>query len=148
VDLTGTRIRSIKKEDFDQWLPLWERYNVFYKREVSLEITQETWRRFFDPQEPVFALVAEEKDKVIGFVHYLFHRHTAKISYSCYLQDLFTLESERGKGVGRSLIEAVSKKAQEAGTGRIYWLTHETNQNARKLYDKVATNTGFIVYLK
>jgi hypothetical protein len=33
-----------------------------------------------------------------------------------------------------------------AGAARVYWLTHETNQTARRLYDQVATNSGFIVY--
>jgi GNAT superfamily N-acetyltransferase len=64
------------------------------------------------------------------------------------LQDLFTLEAARGKGVGRALIEQVYKLAKEAGSSRVYWLTHETNEIAMKLYDKVADKSGFAVYRK
>lgn len=141
-------IRPIHSEDFEQWYPLWEMYNIFYARKVSLEVTQETWKRFLDTKEEMYSLVYEDGEKILGFVNYLFHRHTAMINKACYLQDLFTLQSARGKGVGRALIEEVSRLATEAGTPSIYWLTHEKNETARKLYDKVATDTGFIVYRK
>jgi len=107
-----------------------------------------TWARFFDTYEPVHALVAEQDDRLIGLVHYIFHRSTISIAPTCYLQDLFTGESARGQGVGRALIEQVYRIAQEAGSSRVYWLTHETNETAIKLYDKVAEKSGFIVYRK
>jgi GNAT superfamily N-acetyltransferase len=66
----------------------------------------------------------------------------------CYLQDLFTLPEARGLGVGRALIEAVYEKAREAGSPRVYWTTHETNAQARVLYDKIAERSGFIQYRK
>jgi hypothetical protein len=50
--------------------------------------------------------------------------------------------------VGRALIEAVYERAKIVGGTRVHWLTHQTNATARKLYDQVAENTGFIVYRK
>jgi len=111
-------------------------------------ITQSTWSRFFDAYEPMHALVAESSGKLVGLVHYIFHRTTIQIAPTCYLQDLFTAESKRGSGVGRALIEAVYARASEAGTGRVYWHTHETNKTAMLLYDKVAEHSGFVVYRK
>src|SRR5271156_1513954 len=107
-----------------------------------------TWSRFFDGYEPVHALVAERSGELLGLVHYLFHRSTTTIASTCYLQDLFTLEGQRGTGIGRALIEAVYRRAKEANAGRVYWLTHETNATAMKLYDKVADKSGFVVYRK
>ena len=56
-------IRSVTKQDYDQWLPLWDGYNAFYGRSgptaLAPEITRMTWQRFFDAYEPVHALVAE-----------------------------------------------------------------------------------------
>jgi GNAT superfamily N-acetyltransferase len=66
----------------------------------------------------------------------------------CYLQDLFTDASQRGKGVGRALIEGVYGQARLAGSPRVYWHTHETNTTAMALYDKVAQHSGFVVYRK
>ena len=131
---------------------LWDGYNAFYERvgptALPVEITQSTWSRFFDANEPVYALVAERNESLLGIVHYLFHRSTLLIEQNCYLQDLFTAEAARGQGIGRALIEAVYVRAREAGATRVYWQTQETNATARKLYDVVADLSGFIVYRK
>ena len=147
---TDLSIRPVTALDYDQWLPLWHGYNAFYGRSgptaLPLEITQTTWARFFDANEPVYALVTETDGQLIGLTHYLFHRSTITIRPSCYLQDLFTAEAARRRGAGRALIQGVYNQAKEAGSTRVYWHTHETNQTARRLYDQVAENSGFIVY--
>jgi GNAT superfamily N-acetyltransferase len=143
-------IRPIQLTDYNQWLSLWLGYNAFYGRHGATAlpeaITHSTWSRFFDETEPLHALVAEDHGKLLGLVHYLYHRTTLSIAPTCYLHDLFTAESARGQGVGRHLIEAVYKAAGAAGSARVYWLTHQTNATARSLYDQVAENSGFIVY--
>ncbi|RUV61884.1 GNAT family N-acetyltransferase [Mesorhizobium sp. M5C.F.Ca.IN.020.29.1.1] len=145
-------IRPVLRQDYDKWLPLWEGYNEFYKRvgptAVPDEVTRMTWGRFFDAYEPVHALVAERDGRLVGLTHYLFHRNTTAIAPVCYLQDLFTAQNERGGGVGRALIEGVYEQARLAGSPRVYWHTHETNQTAMLLYDKVAEHSGFVVYRK
>jgi GNAT superfamily N-acetyltransferase len=145
-------IRPVARGDYAQWLPLWDGYNAFYGRSgataLSPEITATTWARFFDAYEPVHALVAEHDGQLLGLTHYIFHRSTTALGPNCYLQDLFTSEAARGKGVGRALITGVYERAQLAGSPRVYWQTHETNRTARQLYDKVAEDSGFIVYRK
>ncbi|PBB87377.1 MULTISPECIES: GNAT family N-acetyltransferase [unclassified Mesorhizobium] len=145
-------VRPVVRQDYEQWLPLWNGYNAFYGRtgETALagEITQMTWSRFFDAYEPVHALVAERDGVLLGLVHYLYHRSTTAIAPSCYLQDLFTSQSARGQGVGRALIESVYARARAAGANRVYWQTHETNQTAMQLYDRIGERSGFIVYRK
>jgi GNAT superfamily N-acetyltransferase len=146
-DLT---IRPVVPADFHQWLPLWDGYNAFYGRSGSTAldptITNTTWARFFDGYEPVHALVAEAEGRLVGLVHYLFHRSTTAIGPVCYLQDLFADPEASGQGIGRALINAVYEKAVAAGCGRVYWQTQETNLTARTLYDKIAERSGFIVY--
>jgi GNAT superfamily N-acetyltransferase len=145
-------IRAVAAGDFDAWKPLWDAYNAFYGRKgptaLPEEITQATWSRFFDSDEPVHALVAESAGRIVGLAHYLFHRSTTQLGPICYLQDLFTVEEARGKGIGRALIEAVYGKAREGGAKRVYWQTHETNATAMRLYEQVAERSGFIVYRK
>lgn len=143
-------IRPVEPRDFDQWLPLWDGYNAFYRRSgptaLAPEITQMTWTRFFDAYEPVHALVAESDGQLLGITHYIYHRTTISIGPICYLQDLFTVESARGKGVARGLINEVYARAKLAGAFRVYWQTLESNQTAMQLYDKVAEKSGFLVY--
>jgi len=144
------RIREVVAADFDAWKPLWDGYNAFYGRDgataLSAEVTATTWKRFLDASEPVYALVAEEDGRLVGLAHYLFHRSTTSIATTCYMQDLFTAADARGKGVGEALIEAVAARAKAAGAARLYWQTHESNATSRRLYDRVAERSGFIVY--
>jgi GNAT superfamily N-acetyltransferase len=143
-------IRPVHQADYATWRPLWDGYNAFYGRSgptaLAEEITQVTWHRFFDPTEPVHALVAEEAGQVVGLTHYVFHRSTSRLHPVCYLQDLYTAESMRGLGIARQLIEAVYQAASTAGSSRVYWQTQAGNTTARALYDKVARHQGFIVY--
>jgi len=145
-------IRPVARQDYEQWLPLWDGYNAFYERSgptaLDPEITRMTWARFFDAYEPVHALVADNGGQLLGLVHYLYHRSTTAIAPNCYLQDLFTNAAARGKGVGRALISGVYDRAKAAGSPRVYWQTHQTNHTAMQLYDKVAKNFGFVVYSK
>jgi GNAT superfamily N-acetyltransferase len=145
-------VRFVTRQDYDQWLALWDGYNEFYGRSgataLSPEITRMTWARFFDAYEPVHGLVAESGGQLLGLTHYLFHRSTTAIEPSCHLQDLFTSEAARGKGVGRALIEAVYHQARLAGSPRVYWQTYETNLTAMQLYDKMAERSGIVVYRK
>jgi GNAT superfamily N-acetyltransferase len=145
-------VRFVVREDYEQWLPLWDGYNAFYGRSgataLSPEITRMTWARFFDAYEPVHGLVAESNGQLLGLTHYLFHRSTTAIEPVCYLQDLFTNNAARGRGVGSALINRVYEQARLAGSSRVYWQTHQTNLTAMQLYDKVAERSGFVVYRK
>ena len=143
-------VRFVVREDYEQWLPLWDGYNAFYGRSgataLAPEITGMTWARFFDAYEPVHGLVAESDGQLLGLTHYLFHRSTTAIESVCYLQDLFTSNAARGRGIGRALINRVYEQARLAGSSRVYWQTHQTNLTAMQLYDKVAERSGFVVY--
>ena len=141
-------MRALRRGDRAEWDALWRGYNRFYERRVAKAVTETTWKRFFDRAEPVHALVAEQDGELIGVVHYLFHRSTNLIGPTCYLQDLFTAAPARGRGVGRALITAVYERARRAGARRVYWHTHRSNATAIRLYDRIAHDSGFIVYRK
>jgi len=131
---------------------MWDAYNSFYGRReataLSVAITLTTWSRFLDGDEPMHALVAEGSSGLLGLAHFLFHRSTTQIGSSCYLQDLYTVDSARGRGVARALIDKVYEQALAVGSPRVYWQTHESNATAMRLYDKVAEKSGFVVYRK
>jgi GNAT superfamily N-acetyltransferase len=139
-------IRPFQAEDRAAWEPLWQGYLTFYKASLTAEVTDTTWRRLLDPAEPMQGLVALLDGEIVGIVHTVYHRSTWTIGDYCYLQDLFTSEAARGRGIGRALIEAVYERARANGASRVYWLTHESNTSAQALYDKVAARSGFIQY--
>jgi len=141
-------IRPVGKGERAAWEPLWKGYQTFYEVALPSEATDKAWERLHDPAEPMFVLGAYVEGKLIGIVHYLFHRSMWTIGNYCYLQDLFVAEEARGLGLGRGLIEAVYEAARKAGASRVYWLTQESNKTARALYDKLAERSGFIQYRK
>jgi GNAT superfamily N-acetyltransferase len=109
-------------------------------------VSATTFERLLNPEEPVNGSLAWAGTRAVGMVHYIQHRSTWTVGNYCYLQDLFTAPDLRGGGVGRRLIEHVYDVAKQDGCARVYWLTHESNETAMKLYDRIADKSGFVQY--
>lgn len=146
INMNTVTIESAEQKDYASWLPLWINYQTFYRTKISDEVTKLTWERFLTPNEPVYCAVAKYDGKIVGLVHYLFHRSTWAESNYCYLEDLFVSEEVRGQHIGKQLIEYVQQQAQKHHASRLYWHTHETNLRGQRLYDWVAQKSGMIEY--
>ena len=138
-------IRFLDQGDRAAWETLFRAYMAFYERDEPQQMYDRAWREF-RAGERMHALVAVLDDRVVGIAHFLTHPNTSLPDDVCYLQDLYTDSSARGRGVGRALIAAVAAWARERRCARVYWTTKEDNATARSLYDKVATFRGFIRY--
>ncbi len=142
-------VRPIKESDEAEWRKLWTGYLDYYETSLPEEVYVSSFKRMLSDKDNEFkGMVAEIDGKLVGLVHYLFHRHGWKIENVCYLQDLYTDPSVRGKSVGRALIEAVYKAADANDTPNVYWLTQDYNEAGRRLYDRVGQLTPFIKYLR
>lgn len=143
-------IRPIERSDYDQWYQLWagpNGYLEFYKSKVPAAVSKNTFERFFDPSEPVYAAVAvDESGALIGFAHYVTHRNTWTIGDALYLNDLFVSNDNRLKGTGRKLIEYVYQEADRLKCEKTYWSTQFENHRAQMLYTKVGKKSGFLLY--
>ena len=139
-------VRALRAADKSQWLPLWDGYLEFYKTKLSDEQTELTWKRLLDESYNLYCLVVEVDDSIKGLTHYSFQTSTWAPKNYCYLEDLFTDPAERGKGIGRLLIDSVKEIAIAQGSSRLYWNTDETNSTARKLYDSYSLDSGKVQY--
>lgn len=144
---TALEVRPLQASDRDAWAALWTAYLEFYDSSVPAPTYDIYFDRLLgnDPRD-FNGLVAIQNGKIVGFTHYLFHRHGWKVEDVCYLQDLYADPAVRGMGIGHALIEAVYGAADANGTPAVYWLTQEGNAQARKLYDRVAQVSDFIKY--
>lgn len=141
-------IRKIEKQDYNQWLKLWNLYLEFYGNELSNDIKLATFQRIVYANSGMRAFVCEKQGEIVGMVHFIYHASTWSLGNYCYLQDLYVLESHRNLGIATQLIEAVYRDADENNASRVYWLTHESNRTAIKLYEKIADNAGFLQFRK
>ena len=140
-------VRPLHHSDHGDWRRLWSAYLEFYKTTVPEEVYRTTWERLFAQGEfEPKGFIALLDGRAVGLTHYLYHHSCWSLVNNCYLQDLFADPAARGKGVGAALIEAVRQQAAGIGVTNVYWMTHETNVTARRLYDRVARHTGFIEY--
>jgi GNAT superfamily N-acetyltransferase len=138
-------IAPLKVSERVRWAQLWSEYQFFYGVDLAEAVCEHTWQRLCDGR--VHGLGARDSaDHLIGIVHFLFHEDTWSTAPACYLQDLYVDQTARGTGCGRMLIEAVAEAARKAGANNPYWLTHQSNAVARRLYDRLGQNQGFIQY--
>lgn len=145
--MTDLQIRPIQPGDATEWRRLWTLYLEFYESSVSEEVYSATFERINASEyHDIHGLLAIVNGRPCGLVHYLYHSHCWHVDPVCYLQDLYVDSELRGTGLGRALIEAVYAAADEAGCASVYWHTQHFNEVGRRLYDRVANLTPFIMY--
>ena len=142
-------IRPLVESDRAEWNVLWKGYLDYYETELPPKMYEIAFNRMLSGNEHEFhGLVAEKDGRLVGLVHYLFHRHGWRVEPVVYLQDLYVNNAARGTGAGRALIEAVYEAADAAGCPSVYWLTQDFNETARRLYDRISEKTPFIKYAR
>lgn len=140
------RIAPIGPDDRADWLSLWEGYLAFYEATLSPEQTALTFDRLVADDTIHGAIARADDGSARGIVHWLTHPATWSAGEYCYLEDLYVAPDARGTGAGHALIGHVTDWAKDAGCAKVYWLTQNTNATARALYDRVASDTGFVHY--
>lgn len=144
---TDINVRLVLPEDAAAWRPLYRGYATFYKRDITDAILDQTWAWLHDPAHPLEGLVAVAPDgKLVGLAHYRPQPKPLQGNDAGFLDDLFVDPDQRGRGVGRQLIEHLATIARERGWPSIRWITATDNATARRLYDDVAEATHWVTY--
>lgn len=133
-------IRPLHFDDFPQWLPLWQHNNM---GQAQPEVTTTTWERLIDEDSPVNGLGAFKGSEMAGFVHYILHPVTGHIEPAAYMQDLFVSTDFRKQGIGKALVEKLSRIGKREKWARLYWLAEENNEAAQALYKKLGVKLDF-----
>lgn len=139
-------VARLEPADRPAWEALFRGYNEFYKQDHPQSMYDRAWSEF-QADSRMHAFGGWLDGKLTGFAHFLTHARTTDADV-CYLEDLFTAPEARGHGIARALMNAVASWASDRGCSRLYWQTHETNANARRVYDRIGAFRGFIVYTK
>ena len=94
----------------------------------------------------VNAICFELEGKIVGIAHYRTMPRPIKGQYIGFLDDLFVEPEFRGQKIAQKLISHLKSLSKANNWNGIRWITHSSNENAKKLYDKIANNTGFELY--
>ncbi len=79
-------------------------------------------------------LIAEDNGLAVGFALFFHNYSTFLTRPGVYLEDLFVLPDQRGKGYGKSLLIALAKLAVERGCGRLEWAVLDWNEPSIQFY--------------
>ena len=88
-------------------------------------------KRYFE------TLICERDGVAVGFALYFFTFSTFLTRPTLYLEDLFVLPSERGRGAGRALLAALARIALRKGCGRMEWAVLDWNTPSIGFYERL-----------
>jgi GNAT superfamily N-acetyltransferase len=82
-------------------------------------------------------LVCRRGRKPVGLALYFFTYSTFLGQPTLYLEDLFVLPEERGRGAGRALLRALARIALRRGCGRMEWAVLDWNTPSIRFYRRL-----------
>lgn len=91
-------------------------------------------RELDSPNPVIHVLIAEWNGEPAGFALYFFNFSTFVGRPGLYLEDLFVRPAQRAHGIGRGLLRALARIAQERNCGRMEWAVLDWNEPALRFY--------------
>jgi GNAT superfamily N-acetyltransferase len=140
-------IRHLRSGDRAAWDQLYQGYAAFYKVTQTPAMRDTVWDWLMDADHAVqgFAAVNGE-DVMLGLAHCRPFARPLSASTGGFLDDLFVAPEARGQRVAEALINAVTAEGHRRGWSVIRWITAEDNASARRVYDRLATQTRWVTY--
>ena len=139
-------IRKLEQKDKENWTKLYKGYANFYKVPMNTRILETLWSWIQDENHDVKAICFELDSQIVGIAHYRTMARPIKGQYIGFLDDLYVEPDFRGQKIAQKLISHLKSLSKANNWQGVRWITHSSNQNAKKLYDKIANNTGFELY--
>ena len=123
-------IRKGIKSDLPQVLELIQELADYEKAAHEVEITLTQLEEDGFGENPVYEFfVAENESEIVGIALYYFRYSTWK-GKAVYLEDLVVKGSERGKGYGQLLLDAIIKEAKRTNSKQVRWQVLDWNEPA------------------
>lgn len=129
------KIRKAKKEDLSAVLQLIEELAIFENEPHAVEVTLEELTNDF-VNESFNCLVAELQNEIVGIALY-YNRYSTWKGKTIHLEDLMVTQSQRGKGVGKALLNEIVSIAKAANLRRVEWNVLDWNTPAIDFYKSV-----------
>ena len=115
--------------------------------EVKMD-TEGLRRSLFGERPYAEVLIAEDAGRALGFALFFHNFSTFLGRPGIYLEDLFVLPEQRGKGIGKELLKRLAQIAVERDCGRLEWAVLDWNSDAIGFYERLGArpNSEWTVY--
>lgn len=140
------QIRRVVQTDEARWSVLYSGYRAFYELDDDAHAVRTTWEWISNAQHGCIGVVATIDDVVVGLANLRRFARPSSASFGLYLDDLYTAPEARGAGVATALLHEAARIAAAEGATVVRWITATDNAAARRVYDKVATQTPWVTY--
>jgi len=138
---TRLRVRPGKARDCEKIVSMIRALAEYEHLARQMKATPARIRRDGFGRRPYFeTLICEDGKKTVGFALYFFTYSTFVARPTLYVEDLFVLPEERGKGAGKALLAALARIAVRRECGRMEWAVLDWNLPAIKFYKRVGAN--------
>lgn len=143
------RIRAGETSDLQLIADLIRALARFEKLEDQVTMTEERLAtNLFGPRPYAETLIAEEDGAPVGFALFFHSFSTFLAQPGLYLEDLFVIPEQRGRGTGRALLTELARLAVRRGCGRLEWAVLDWNREAIGFYERLGArpNSEWTVY--
>jgi len=128
-------IKEATREDLGQILNFIIKLAEYEKLSHEVVATEASLEQFiFGEQKVASVLIGWRGDKAVGFALYFYNFSTFLGRPGIYLEDLFVLEEERGRGYGKALLVRLAQLAREQDCGRLEWAVLDWNEPSINFY--------------
>lgn len=131
-------IRPARAGDVAEILRLIRALAEYEKLSGEVVATEEALRQtLFGAAPAAEVLLAEAGGRPVGLALFFQNYSTFLARPGIYLEDLFVEPAQRGRGIGKALLQAVARLAVRRGCGRFEWSVLDWNQPAIDFYQKL-----------
>ena len=128
-------IRFAQPEDVPTIIGLIKGLAEYERLSDAVVGTEELLREhLFGARPYVETLLAEADGRPVGFALFFHNYSTFLTRPGIYLEDLFVLPDERGRGYGKALLTALGRLAVERNCGRLEWSVLNWNEPSIQFY--------------
>lgn len=132
--MTQVAYRFATEADVPAILDLIKQLAEYEKAADRVVATEELLRESLFENRAAEVLLAEVDDQPVGFALFFTNFSTWLGRPGIYLEDLFVLPAERGKGYGKGLLQHLARIAVERNCGRLEWSCLDWNQPSIDFY--------------
>jgi GNAT superfamily N-acetyltransferase len=135
-------LRPAHTDDLDSVVRLIVGFRDWWgKSEPSADVIRSTAAQLLDDDRTEFLLAFDDDGDAVGICQLRYRLSVWTGSDDCWLEDLFVVESARGGGYGRALVEAAFESARARGCKRIELDVNEQNEAALRFYESLGFTT-------